>query len=188
MSCVHRRDVGAVDGDAAALAVVEAQQQVDDGRLAGAGAADEADLLARADMEVEVLDDARTSCRSGSATFSNLMSPLTLPIGLAPGASETTRGSEIEEMPSRTVPMFSNSDDISHITHWLMPWKRMTRPSDTASAPGVIEPCSHSQMPMPPTADEQQRVEHRRCRTLSTVNSRICRWTVSRNWSIASLA
>ena len=47
ISCVTVGDVLAVDQDAAALDVVEAQQQVDEGRLAGAGAADEADLLAR---------------------------------------------------------------------------------------------------------------------------------------------
>ena len=41
------RDVLAVDQDAAAFEVEEAQQQVDHGRLAGAGAADQADLLAR---------------------------------------------------------------------------------------------------------------------------------------------
>ena len=51
-------DVGAVDRDDAALAVVEAQQQVDDGRLAGARAADETDLLARTDVQVELVDDA----------------------------------------------------------------------------------------------------------------------------------
>ena len=36
--------------------VVEAQQQVDNGRLAGAGATDEADLFAGTDMEVEIVD------------------------------------------------------------------------------------------------------------------------------------
>ena len=50
------RDVLAVDQDAAALDVVEAQQQVDDRRLARAGAADEADLLARPDVQREVVD------------------------------------------------------------------------------------------------------------------------------------
>ena len=44
----HVRDVLAVDQDAALLEVVEAQQQVDERRLAGAGAADQADLLAGA--------------------------------------------------------------------------------------------------------------------------------------------
>src|SRR5690606_41842272 len=46
------------DQDAAAFAVVEAQQQVDQGRLAGAGAADQADLLARAHVQVQALDHA----------------------------------------------------------------------------------------------------------------------------------
>ena len=52
------RDVLAVDQDAARLQVVEAQQQVDQRRLAGARAADEADLLARRDVQRQVLDDA----------------------------------------------------------------------------------------------------------------------------------
>ena len=49
-------DVLAVDHDAPRLHVVEAQQQVDEGRLAGAGAADHADLLARADAQLQPLD------------------------------------------------------------------------------------------------------------------------------------
>jgi len=40
-------DVLAIDQDAAVLDVVEAQQQVDDGGLACARAADQADLLGR---------------------------------------------------------------------------------------------------------------------------------------------
>jgi hypothetical protein len=44
-------DVLAVDQDAPALQVVQAQQQVDDGALAGARAAHQADLLARADHQ-----------------------------------------------------------------------------------------------------------------------------------------
>ena len=43
------RDVDAIEQDAALLDVVEAQQQVDQARLAGAGRADERDALARLD-------------------------------------------------------------------------------------------------------------------------------------------
>src|SRR6185437_17131762 len=43
----HTRDIGAVDQDTAALDLVEAQQQIDERRFAGAGMADEADALAR---------------------------------------------------------------------------------------------------------------------------------------------
>src|SRR6185437_6929587 len=50
-------DILAVDQDAAALDVVEAQQQVDDRRLARTRAADQADLLSRADVEIELFDD-----------------------------------------------------------------------------------------------------------------------------------
>ena len=56
-------DVLAVDADAALLELVEAQQQVDERRLARARAADEADALARADHEVEVVEHARPSPR-----------------------------------------------------------------------------------------------------------------------------
>ena len=45
----HVRDILPVDQHAAAVEVVEAHQQADERRLAGAGAADETDLLARRD-------------------------------------------------------------------------------------------------------------------------------------------
>ena len=48
-------DVLAVDQDAAAFEIEEAQQQVDHGRLAGAGAADQPDLLAGPHREREIL-------------------------------------------------------------------------------------------------------------------------------------
>ncbi len=52
---------------------------------------------------------------------SNSISPLLTTISLAPGLSSTSRGSEIEPMPSCTVPMFSNRPDISHMIHCDMP-------------------------------------------------------------------
>ena len=58
LSCVTADDVLAVDQDASALEVVEAKEQVDQRRLAGAGAADEPDLLARRDRQRQALDDA----------------------------------------------------------------------------------------------------------------------------------
>ena len=70
MSCVTRPicaaerilrdhgDVLAVDQDAPALEVVEAQEQVDERRLAGARAADQADLLAGRDGQRQIVDDA----------------------------------------------------------------------------------------------------------------------------------
>jgi hypothetical protein len=56
LSCVTA-DVLAVDGDAPALRLVKAQQQVDQRGLARARAADQADALARADVQVQVVDD-----------------------------------------------------------------------------------------------------------------------------------
>src|SRR5829696_1460640 len=43
----HRGDVLAVDADLAVLEIVETQEDIDERRLAGPRAADEADLLAR---------------------------------------------------------------------------------------------------------------------------------------------
>ena len=51
------RNILAVDQDAAGLHVVEALQQREQGRLAAAGLADQADALARLDVEVEVLEN-----------------------------------------------------------------------------------------------------------------------------------
>ncbi len=57
----HGGDVLAVDQDAAALEVEEAQQQIDERRLAGTGAADEADLLAGLDGQAQAVDDTNIS-------------------------------------------------------------------------------------------------------------------------------
>ena len=53
----QRGDVLSVDQDAPALQVVQAQEQVDQGRLARARRPDQADLLAGADLQVEPGDD-----------------------------------------------------------------------------------------------------------------------------------
>ena len=54
----HRGDVLIVDQDASAFQVVQAQQQVDQGRLAGAGRADQTDFLARCNGDVQAADHA----------------------------------------------------------------------------------------------------------------------------------
>ena len=54
----HRGDVLAVDQDAAALRVVEMQQQVHQRRLAGAGRADQPDALAGRDAQVDAVQHA----------------------------------------------------------------------------------------------------------------------------------
>jgi hypothetical protein len=50
-------DVLPIDQDPPALHVVQAQQQVDQGRFAGAGRPDQADFLAGLDVQVETADD-----------------------------------------------------------------------------------------------------------------------------------
>ena len=54
-------------------------------------------------------------------------------------------------MPSCTVPMFSNSADISHMIHCDMPQSRSTRPIATATAPIDTASPSHSQIDSAPT-------------------------------------
>ena len=49
-------------------------------------------------------------------------------------------------MPSCTVPMFSNSADISHMIHCDMPQSLSTRPITTATAPIDTASPSHSQI------------------------------------------
>ena len=51
------RDVLAVDQDAAALQIVEALQQGEQRRLAAAGMADQADALARPEVQIEIPED-----------------------------------------------------------------------------------------------------------------------------------
>src|SRR5690606_4457989 len=51
-------DILTVEQDATALHVEEAQHQVDDRRLAGTGGADKRHPFARADVEIQILDDA----------------------------------------------------------------------------------------------------------------------------------
>ena len=75
---------------------------------------------------------------------SKRISPLVTAMSFAPGRSSTRRGSEIEAMPSCTVPMFSNRPDISHMIHCDMPHIRSTRPMTTATAPIVTAWPSHS--------------------------------------------
>ena len=82
----HPGDVLAVDQDAARLDLVEAQQQVDQGRFAGARVADEADALARRDGEVDAMQHARARCRSRSAH------PRSAPRRARPGGSPRPAG------------------------------------------------------------------------------------------------
>src|SRR4029077_14162185 len=57
------RDVLAVDQHASLRYVIEAQQQIDDGTFPGAGTADQTDLLARTNMQIEIVDHgARRVC------------------------------------------------------------------------------------------------------------------------------
>ena len=56
LSCVVVRDILPVDQHPALLDIIKAQQQIDDGALAGAGTADQADFFARLDVQIEIFD------------------------------------------------------------------------------------------------------------------------------------
>ena len=158
------RDVLAVDQDAAAFDVVEAQQQVDDRRLARARAADQADLLAGADVQRQVVDDARACRRSAKLTCSKRISPRVTRAASHPARRPpcATRASVL--MPSCTVPMCSNSAAISHIIQCEMPFRRSAIAVAAATAPTPTWPCVHSHS-VTPAVDGDQR--HRRATWLT---------------------
>ena len=57
----HARDILAVEQDAAVLRIVEALQQREQGRFAAAGMADQADALARPEVQAEIVKIRRPS-------------------------------------------------------------------------------------------------------------------------------
>ena len=110
------RDVLPVDQDAAALEVEEAQQQVDQRRLAGAGAADQPDLLARLHGQGQAVDDGERARQSvARSCLAAVAEAHVLEADLAArhverrraGASVSAIGRAIVIMPSCTTPMFS---------------------------------------------------------------------------------
>ena len=89
--------------------------------------------------------------------------------------------------PSCTVPTCSNSEDISHITQWLMPFRRiaMAVAAATAPAPTRDSPHSHSDSSaVLPTSSADSRV----LTTSKPVTRRIWLCAVPMNSCIASLA
>ena len=84
-------DVDAVVPDLAVLDVVEAVDKVGDSGLAGAGGADEGDLLARTAIEVDVVQDglvryiAEIDVRKGDVAFQLVVSGGAVVVGVLPG-------------------------------------------------------------------------------------------------------
>ncbi len=150
----HVRDVLAVDQDAAALEVVEAQQQVDERRLARARAADQADLLARPDGQRRGRRSRGAAAAVGESSRARSAPRRAAPrAASASGASTTARGRDSVLMPSCTVPMFSNR--LGHLPHdpvrdavaGAAPSRSPRRPRRRRPAPCVH---SHSAMPAVP--------------------------------------
>ena len=84
-------DVDAVVPDLAVLDVVEAVDEVGDGGFAGAGGADEGDLLARTAIEVDVVQDglarhiAEIDVRKGDVAFQLVVGGGAVVVGVLPG-------------------------------------------------------------------------------------------------------
>ncbi len=99
-------DVLAVDQDAAVLEVEEAQQQIDERRFAGAGAADQADLLAGLDVEDEPVDQpALAAVAEAHVVEAHLAARDVERRGV--GLSASVCGRAMVIMPSCTTPTFS---------------------------------------------------------------------------------
>ena len=159
----HVGDVLAVDQDAARLDVVEAQQQVDERGLAGARAADQADLLARADLQRQPVDDTRAV--AGAVGEADVLEADLAARHRAAARRRAGRapacGRDSVLMPSCTVPMCSNRLAISHITQCEMPFRRSAIAVAAATAPTPTWPCVHSHSVTPAVASDQQRCRAR---------------------------
>ena len=159
------RDVGdvlAVDQDAALFEVEEAQQQVDQRRLAGAGAADQADLLARLDRRgvspsisplcaavaeahvVEAHLAARDRERRGVRRLST-----------------SVCGRAMVSMPSCTTPTFSKMPVTCQATQPEAATICVVIGSAMATVPTPTWPRRQSTMAKAPVDGDQQRVEQR---------------------------
>src|SRR5690554_5858670 len=83
--------------------------------------------------------------------------------------------------------MFSNSDDISHIIHWLIPHKRSTKLKATAIAPTLIRASTHNQIARKPTENSSSELRMYK-QVYSLVTKRICLCTVPKKSLMPSLA
>ena len=77
-------------------------------------------------------------------TSSNFTSPRGTTRSGAAGASTMVCGRDSVFMPSVTVPMFSNSEAISHMIQCEMPFRRSASAVEAATAPTPTLPCIHS--------------------------------------------
>ena len=174
--------------DRAALAVVEAQQQVDDRRLAGAGAADEADLLARADVQVELVDHAALLAVVEADVVEADVALDDDRAAWRPAVGDDARQRDRARCRPDGADVLEQRRHFPHhpLAHALEAHDEAERHRDARRA--VMLPLQPEPDADAADREQQQRVEQRDDRRCSSVNSRICRWTVSRNSSIASLA
>ena len=155
------RDVLAVDQDAAALDVVEAQQQVDERRLARARASDQARPSRPARCRAKAARSRRRPCRSGTSHPRSGFRRARAASAGASGTSSIARGLAIVRMPSCTWPILSNMPIAVHITQPDMVTTRTVSPIATAMSP-------RRQRADAPQPDRQGRRRRR--------SSRCCRW------------
>ncbi len=163
------RDVGdvlPVDEDAAALDVVEAQQQVDQRRLAGARAADQPDLLAGRDGQRQILDDPALAGRSGSGRSRSGSRRASPSRSVASGLSTRSCGRAMVSMPSCTVPTLSKMPIDVHMIQPDMVAMRIARPAGDGDRAERERAVAHSQNGERRRAADQQAVhDHDRATT-----------------------
>ena len=156
-------DVLAVDQDAAAFDVVEAQQQIDERRLAGAGAADEPDLFARRDAQREAFDHAARLCRSGTSRRRSESRRAAPPSVGASGASSTrARLREGAHALLHLADAVEDADRRPHHPAGHGDHAHAERRSPRAMSPSVSAPRLHSQTESAPTTTISDAVAARR--------------------------
>ena len=115
------------------------------------------------------------------------MSPFVTSSAGAPGLSSTVCGRVSVFIPSRIVPMFSNSCADCHMIHCDSPLMRSAIAVAAATAPALAWPWCHSHSPtaaVPPVSSMFTVCDI----TSSRVTQRICACTVTMNSSMADFA
>ena len=143
---------------APALGVEEAQEQVDQRRLAGARAADEPDLLAGPDRQRHVAQPARAAAVVVADPVEGDLAPRHRELARARRRPERI-GWAIVSMPSRITPRFWKSEDSDHMIQPVIAFSRSTSAEAAATVPIVAAPAPEHQR-VADHRDDQEAVDH----------------------------
>ena len=160
----HRGDVDAVEGDPAAVDVVEAHHEVDQRRLAGAGGADDRDRLAGLGDEREVLD--QRACRGRRRTTRARSAPRRAARPRAAGAPSASASCSGASSSSKTRSALATPDCsrfaieatwVSGWVNWREYWMNAwTSPSEIDAA-GHLEAAEDRDHDVVEVPDEHHR-------------------------------